>query len=79
MPTDYPIPTTDALQRVSRHSLQDLFSRDPEEYTKADLDDIIYALRDLRDRLESSDGKVRQARVAAPAPKGVGNPEELGI
>lgn len=75
----YPIPQTDALARVSRQSLQDLFSRDPESYTKTDLDDIIYALRDLRDRLDSSEGKVRQVRVAAPAPRGVGNPDELGI
>lgn len=78
---DYPIPQHPALQRVSRHSLQELFSRDPETYTKMDLDEIILQIRDLRDRLATStgDGKVRQVRVAAPPVQGVGDPDALGL
>ena len=81
MPNGYPIPQTPALQRVSRHSLQELFSRDPETYSKSDLDEIILQIRDLRDRLATStgDGKVRQVRVAAPTVQGVGDPDALGL
>lgn len=76
----YPIPMTGALKQASRQSIQELFNRDPESYTQRDLDDIIYAMRDVRDRLASStEGKVRQVRVAVPKPTGVGNPDDLGL
>jgi hypothetical protein len=81
MADNYPVPQTPALRQVSRHSLQELFSRDPEAYTRVELDAIIAEMRDLRDRLASTETTkaVRQVRVAAPAPKGVGDPDALGI
>ena len=80
MPNDYPIPQTGALRQVQRQSLQELFNRNPEQYSKGDMDDIILSLRDLRDRLATTDGgRVRQVRVATPPPKGAGNPEDLGL
>lgn len=78
--SDYPIPQTPALRQVSKHSLQELFSRDPETYTKFDLDAIILEMRDLRERLAASEtGKPARARAAAPMQKGVGDPDALGL
>lgn len=80
MTQGYPIPQNGALRQASRQSIQELFNRDPEAYTKGDLDDIIHAMRDIRDRLATStEGKVRQVRVAIPRPTGVGNPDDLGL
>jgi hypothetical protein len=58
----YPIPQTDALQQVSKLSLQDLFSRDPEELGDGGLEAIVMHMQDLRERLVNTTN-VKQVRV----------------
>lgn len=82
MPEPYPIPQTNALQQVSRTSMQELFAKDCEKLDKADLEAIVLQMQDLRDRLASTT-VVRNVRVKkdvtprAPA-QVVESPEEMG-
>lgn len=63
------IPTSDALS-IPQDSIQELYSRDPESYTKQDLDSIITEIRQHRERLAATTGPVK-ATKAVKAPTNV--------
>lgn len=57
------IPTSDALS-IPQDSIQELYSRDPESYTKQDLDSIITEIRQHRERLAATIGPVKATKAA---------------
>lgn len=61
------IPQSDALKEASLDSLSELFSRDPEGYSKQDLAQVVLAMRAQRDRLAQA-----AEEKPAKAPRGSG-------
>lgn len=58
------VPHTDALKQVKPTSLQDLFSKNPEELDREDIMATVLAMNDLRERLAAT-ATVRNVRVRA--------------
>ena len=84
------VPQSNALAEASPDSLAELLSRDPEGYTRQDLDRVIAALRQQRERMavasaaaqaSGTAGKPRGPRaVSGPqAIAGAGSAEELDL
>ena len=60
------IPQSTALAEANSNSLSELFSRDPEGYTRKDLDSIIAEMRNQRlrwDAAEKAGARVRNPKV----------------
>jgi len=78
------IPQSSALSEAHGDSLGELFSRDPEGYSQQDLDRVVGALREQRERWVKAEAeaaakpKGRQAKVAVLATQ-VANAEDLGL
>lgn len=65
---DNPVPRTDALKQVEPQSLQNLFSKNPEQLDRDDIMATVLAMNDLRDRLAAT-ASIRNVRVrSADAP-----------
>lgn len=62
------LPQSTALMEATGDSLAELFNRDPEGYSRQDLDRIIQALRSQRERLALAEMAPRAPR-APKAPK----------
>lgn len=64
------IPQSTALAEATTDSLTELMSRDPEGYSKQDLERIVAVMREQRDRLASTAAStpVRAPRGAAKVP-----------
>lgn len=60
------IPQSDALSEANPSSIQDLFSRNPEQLTQTDLETLIAYFNQIREDLASS-GTIRHARVRKDA------------
>lgn len=61
------IPISDALSEADPQSIQELFSRNPENFSDAQIDRVIALNRDLQSKMESAPGgRVRQVRAKAP-------------
>lgn len=56
------VPYTDALRQVKPTSLQELFSKNPEELSREDIMATVLAMNDLRERLAAT-ATVRNVRV----------------
>lgn len=90
MPSDptrpYPIPQSPALQAVRPTSLQDLFSKNPEELDRGELEMIVAQMQELRERLAAT-ATVRQVRVSKDKAPGIAalprrvvtDPSDLGF
>lgn len=65
------IPQSLALREASPSSLDELFSRDPEHYSTQDLDRIVHALREQRERWAKTEAepKSRAVRAVKAAPR----------
>lgn len=76
------IPQSSALAEALPQSLDELFSRDPEGYSEKDLDRIIGALRDQRERWSKTEAEGKQIKVARSArsgPKAPISADSLGL
>ncbi len=72
------IPPSTALSEASPMSLQEEFSRDPEQYQQQNLDFIISEMRELRKRLEAS-AEVKPVRAAKPPATTINFAADLGL
>jgi hypothetical protein len=80
----YPIPINPALRQVSHQSMQELFSRDPENLGEGGLEAIVMHMQDLRERLAKTETvrpvRVRKEGAAAPSfPQVVNSASEMGF
>lgn len=73
-PTFGTIPQSSALREATIDSLGELMSRDPEGYSKQDLERVVAAMREQRERLAAS---AAAAPVKAPRAKAGGPPMSL--
>lgn len=64
------IPQSLALREANPTSLDELFSRDPEHYSTQDLDRIVGALREQRERWAKTEAEPKsRAKPAKAAPR----------
>jgi len=81
------IPQSQALAEADSNSLSELFSRDPEGYTRKDIDQVIAEMRAMRlkwDAAEKVGAKVRPVKVEGGNGKGKSltsqqSAEDLGL
>lgn len=81
-PKEGQIPQSQALVEAQVDSLSELMSRDPEGYTKQDLDRIILVLREQRVRWQAAEASGRgpaAARANSKALSTKASMEDLGL
>lgn len=72
------LPQSPALAEATTDSLDVLMSRDPEGYSRQDLDKIVAAMREQRARLATSAAEPKAPR-AKPAGPGVSLKSSVGV
>lgn len=65
-PTSPLLPQSNALAEATTDSLDVLMSRDPEGYSRQDLDKVVAAMREQRERLAKSAAEGPKPRAKAP-------------
>lgn len=73
------IPHSTALAEAKIDSLSELYSRDPEGYSKIDLDRLVADLRLQRERWAKTEAEGKKTPAKAKSLIAAGNPEDLGL
>jgi len=68
-----------ALLEASPDSLEELFSRDPFEFTKQDIEKVVVGLRLQRERWQKAQGEGKKAPAKLPKAKVAPTLEDLGL